>query len=104
MNVLALETNALKARVQTSAPHSSTCSYKRFSSRTCHEIATHRHSLSKTGGSHAPVLTCEYATPTFKLTKLIANRKTINELLLNLYYTRSVSKVWHDYTCHARNN
>ena len=92
-NVLALETNALKAPVKTSAPHSYTCSYQRFSSRTCHEIATHRHSPSKTGGSHAPVLTCEYATPTsysiyaiafsaFKLTKLIV--KTINKLLLTL--------------------
>ena len=65
-NVLALETNALKAPVKTSTPHRYTCSYmyQLFSSRACHETATHRHSPSKTGGSHAPVLTCEYATPT----------------------------------------
>ena len=67
-NVLVLETNALKARVQTSAPHTAphsyTCSYQRFSSRTYLEIAAHRHSPSKTGGSHALVLTCEYTTPT----------------------------------------
>ena len=75
-----------------------TFSYQRLSSRTSLEIATHRYAPSKTGGSHALVLTCEYATPTsyisnrilcwtkrpstdaFKLTKLI--EKTINELLL----------------------
>ena len=30
MNVLVLETNALKVRIQNSAPHSYTCSYQRF--------------------------------------------------------------------------
>ena len=54
MNVLILETNALNVRVQASAPHS----------RASLENATHRNSPSKTGGSHALVLTCEYATPT----------------------------------------
>ena len=58
-NVLVLEMNALKLRVQTSAPHSYACSYQRFSSRTSLEIATHRQSPSKMGGSHALVLTCE---------------------------------------------
>ena len=62
-NVLVLETNALKARVQTSAPHRYTCSYQQFSIRTSLEIATHRHSPSKMGCSHTLALTCEYATP-----------------------------------------
>ena len=63
-NILALETNALKVRVRASAPHSYTYSYQQFSSRTSLGIATHRHSPSKTGGSHALVLTCKHATPT----------------------------------------
>ena len=58
-NILVLETNALKARVQTSAPHSYTRSSQQFSSRTCLEIATHRPSPSKSGGSYALVLACE---------------------------------------------
>ena len=33
-NILVLEMNALKAHIQTSAPHSYTCTYQRFSSRT----------------------------------------------------------------------
>ena len=45
-------------------PQSYTCSYQRFSSRAYLEIATHRHSPSQMGGSHALVLTREYATPT----------------------------------------
>ena len=32
-NVLVLDTNTLKVRVQTSTPHSYTCGYQRFSSR-----------------------------------------------------------------------
>ena len=64
MNVLVVETNALKAHVQTSAPHSYTCSYHRFSSRASLEIANQMHSPSKTGSSHALVLAFEYATPT----------------------------------------
>ena len=65
-NATVLETNALKTRVQTSIPQSYTRSYQRLSNRTSLEIATHRYySPSKTGagGSHALVLTCEYATP-----------------------------------------
>ena len=46
-----LETYALKARVETSSTDSYTFRYKQFSSRTSVELATHRHSPSKTGGS-----------------------------------------------------
>ena len=66
-NVLVLETNALKKRVQTSSPltHRYTCSYQRLSNKTSLEIATHRCSPLKTGGSyHAVALTYEYATTT----------------------------------------
>ena len=59
-NVLVLGMNELKALVQTSAPHSYTCSYQRLSSRASLEIAIHRHSPSEMGGSHDLVLTCEY--------------------------------------------
>ena len=66
-------------------PHSYTCNYQQFSSRVSLKIVTHRHSPSKTGGSHSLILTCEYAAPTsyiyaiafpaglngFKLIKLI---------------------------------
>ena len=82
--------------VQTSAPHSYTCSYQQLSNKTFLKIATHRYSPSKMNGSYALILTCEYATPTSyirisvlywtkrpsELTKLI--KKTINELLLTL--------------------
>ena len=37
----------MKTRVQTLAPHSYTCGYKRLSSRTFLEIATHREYLRK---------------------------------------------------------
>ena len=59
MNVLVLETNTLKTRIQTSTPHRYTCSSQWFLRRTSLKIATHRHSHSKTGGSHALVLICE---------------------------------------------
>ena len=39
MNVLVLETNALKSRVEPSSPHSYKCRYERFSTRTSVEIA-----------------------------------------------------------------
>ena len=61
--ILVLETNTLKVCVQTSTPHSYTCSYQPFSSRAYLEIATHRHSPLKTDGSPALILTREYATP-----------------------------------------
>ena len=63
-NALILETKTPKACIQTWAQHSYTCSYQQFSSRAFLEIATHRHLPSKMDGSHALVLTCEYATRT----------------------------------------
>ena len=40
-NTFVVEMNELKMRVQTSAPHSYTCSYQRLSNRTTLEIGTH---------------------------------------------------------------
>ena len=100
-NVLVLETMWRRTRWKRAfklLPHTAThvARYQRFWSRTFLKIATHRHSPSKTGGSHAFVLTCDYATRAsyirnsvlcwtttdFKLTKLI--EKTTNELHLTL--------------------
>ena len=64
LKVNALKVNTLKASIPACAQHSYTCSYQQLSGRDSLEIVTHRHSPSKTGGSHAFVLTCEYATPT----------------------------------------
>ena len=51
MKALVLETTMLKMCVQTSAPHSYTCSYQPLSNRTSLSIATHRYTPSKSDNS-----------------------------------------------------
>ena len=113
--VLVLETNALKTHVQTSAQHSYICSYQQFSRRASLEFATHRDSPSKTGSSHALMLTCEYATPTNYLCNSLfcwtkppsshqvdkENDKQTSPCTPSSLYMRSIVQVWRDYTCHT---
>ena len=92
------------------------CSYQQFSSKASCKIATHRDSPSKTSGSYALVLTCEYATPTSYIwnsllcwTKRPSSHQVDREndkqsspnTPSSLYYTRSVVQMWRDYTCHT---
>ena len=64
--LLVLEMNALKTRVQTSAPHTQLRIYQQLSNRTYLEmIAIYRYSPPTTGCSyHALLLTSEYTTTT----------------------------------------